>query len=171
MLLKPSHMFSRSAPAPFDLSWFGSANPCPSLSPVRQVALDWVSCVVNRLHGACTNSILAEITWFSFFSVRLCNNKNLSKYNGNITEPFPGNTAPNNYHSSPEFSHEFQRPDSVSFGSTAVKSKSVTLFTQATQFIVIYLYFSSFFCFFCYTIWLCFVFLLFFSDVSSYKPV
>lgn len=53
-------------------------------------------------------------------------------------------------------------PDSVSFRSTAVKSKSVTLFTQAKQFLVISLYSSSCFsCFFCCTTWLFFV--VFFS--------
>lgn len=80
MLLKPSYMFSKSAPAPFDLNWFGSINPCPSFSPVRQeVALGRVACVLNLLHGACTNLILTEIIQISlslrgFATIRIIQN-------------------------------------------------------------------------------------------------
>lgn len=66
-----------------------------------------------------------------FFSVRLCNNKNLSKYNGNITEPFPGNTAPNNYHSSPEFSHELQKAQNISFRGQTVFPLGAQLLSQS----------------------------------------
>lgn len=87
---------------------------------------------------------------------------------------------PDNSHSwsSPKISHELQKAQNINFrcqtasfscGSTAVKSKSVTICTQAKQFLVIYLYSSSFFS---ASFAVLPGFYLFFPDMSSYyKPV